>query len=80
MNVHNDCWLAISELSAGRTNTTMIDECPYYSVVYSTDGHFTRATEDQILPADAIRPTSLQVQVINAIIYATTDDDPLKRI
>ncbi|GJN78741.1 hypothetical protein PLIIFM63780_002250 [Purpureocillium lilacinum] len=42
----------------------------YYRVVYREDGHFTRETEDQVLPRDGIEPTRLQRQAMGEIVKA----------
>lgn len=47
----------------------------YYRVVYHEDGYFTRATPEQVLPADVIQPTTKQVQAMDGIMAALTIKD-----
>ncbi|KAL6405820.1 hypothetical protein AUP68_10959 [Ilyonectria robusta] len=47
----------------------------YYRVIFCEDGHFTRDSEDQILPQDVIEATPQQQQAIDQIIDALRAQD-----
>jgi hypothetical protein len=47
----------------------------YYRVVHCEDGHFTRTNPDQKLPRDTIKSTAPQLQAVDEIVAALTNEE-----
>ncbi|KAK2468840.1 hypothetical protein H9L39_19602 [Fusarium oxysporum f. sp. albedinis] len=52
----------------------------YYRVVFRDDGHFTRESNDQVLPGDVVEATSWQKKAMQGIINALRRQDKTSRV